>query len=205
MKPLNQYRCAGQYDDYNDYVCLNCHQHFNTDTPGKFCPECGTKWDGEFTKRNPRWPDQSYLKYDWRNPGYKSGEYGLFIQSDKPRIIVETGSWRVSKLSNFGFFSEPLLKPELVWHLATHTTIGSIGCTRADKTTCCGFSICYESYQRYCKEQRYDAVRIRLLVGTKSRIIKECCKKMDFGAMIEEQKRRDAMPMFSGMPTATGW
>lgn len=182
---MNLYRCADIYDDFNVHICLKCKHRWEAVEPGKFCPDCGTKWDGEFTKRNKCWKDDRIR--DWRNPGYKTGNDGLFCQSDEPRIIVETGSWRVAKLNNWGFFTEPTLKPELVWHLGCHATIGSIGCVRGDKTTCCGFVSCYESFKRYCEQPYYDAARVRLLVGKKSRIIKEFHRFTNFDAKLKHE------------------
>lgn len=45
---MNSYRLVYQYDDFDEYMCLKCKNRFISDDEYKYCPICGTKWDGIF-------------------------------------------------------------------------------------------------------------------------------------------------------------
>ena len=61
-KQVKMYRIVNNYDgyDYDDVYrytlqCLNCKDFFNSDKIPKFCQECGTPFEKEFTRKNRRW------------------------------------------------------------------------------------------------------------------------------------------------------
>lgn len=58
---IPKFRLVSEYDYNNRYQCLQCKTFFDT-AEGKIfengwqcCPYCGVAWEGEFTKRNPRY------------------------------------------------------------------------------------------------------------------------------------------------------
>lgn len=170
---MNMYRIAQYNDETQDCICLKCYGHFVTGQGAtddwKFCPLCGTKWDGVFTKQNPRY--KQHEPHDWRNPGYKTDrKTGLFIQSDKPRLLVERGSVVSQKLASDGFYAVQC-KPELIWHMVSHGTSGNF--SRDGKSA---FTLVVQEFKRCVADHHGDYVRLRLLVGTESRVIKEWAK-----------------------------
>lgn len=64
---MNKYRLVFQYDDFDEYQCLLCKQSFvETEKCNHtiflsyiYCPLCGTKWDGFFSKQHKKY----YLKH----------------------------------------------------------------------------------------------------------------------------------------------
>lgn len=199
---MHLYRCSDMFDEYNVYVCLTCKESFEATAPGKFCCNCGVMFDGVFTKRNPRW--NTNKPYDWKNPGYKDDpKTGLMCQSDKPRVIVEGGQWVAEKLARDSFSVEPLLTPELRFRLLVHSEIGGIA-NRGDGTQCCCFVACYESFLRACKDKYYDVVRVRILSGRKSRLLKEHRRPTDFAKLIKDSKI-DFSVMVSGVRETGCW
>lgn len=127
---MNKYRVSNMYDEYDENICLKCMGKFTSKSVFNegwiFCPLCGTKWDGIFSKQHKRYPYHIYSKpiRDWRNPGYQtSATTGEVIQSDEPRLIIEYGFFRDSKLSEYGFCSV-FTTPKLYWSLYSHVTSG---------------------------------------------------------------------------------
>lgn len=158
---MNKYRVKQMLDEYDECVCLKCmgefNANFNTNSVWSFCPLCGTCWDGEFSVRHKRYPQKN--NYDWRKPGYKTDKNGLFCQSDVPRLIIESNS-----STNY---LDRLLGSLMgdSWRLHSHTTIGSF----ID-----GQSSFAHMFNAYNKNKRsYPNLRLRLLVGTNSKIIKQ--------------------------------
>lgn len=78
---MNKYRLVFQYDDFDEYACLKCKKSFvHTESFNyvkipiyTYCPHCGTKWDGFFSKQ--------HKKYYLKQPHME-----LY-----PRLIVEMG------------------------------------------------------------------------------------------------------------------
>lgn len=67
-KPFPYYRFVTEWDEAIDYQCLACKEMFSlgfTPTTLKFCPTCGIEFDGQFSKKNPRY-NQYTLKYPYR-------------------------------------------------------------------------------------------------------------------------------------------
>lgn len=166
---MNRFRTSTQFDDFNEHICLKCMGKFSCHDiwaeKWSLCPLCGTKWDGEFTKRRKKYPEKVR---DWRQPGYKMDEKtGLMCQSDEMRLIIETGDEVTSLLSPIGFFAEAC-KPHVRWHLYSHTTSG----WSSDKSA---FVDMYRRYNEYVSgpKQHYPRLRMRLLVGTTSKVLKE--------------------------------
>jgi len=159
---MNLYRIANVSDETQDCICLKCFGTFTTGhdcSNWKFCPLCGTKWDGVFTKRNPRYRQKS------PNPGYKiCPKTKLFIQSDKPRLIIECGQFVTKRLANEGFDAVNY-EPKLRWDLVSHATTGWYRDVSA-------FVFEFRSFKNCVSEGCYSHLRLRLLVGEESKIIK---------------------------------
>jgi predicted RNA-binding Zn-ribbon protein involved in translation (DUF1610 family) len=176
---MNKYRISGEWDETLACVCLACKNEFHVGygTTLKFCPECGVKYDGIFDIKNPRYHTKN--TYDWRNPGYKA-DANTFIQSDKPRLIIEHGQIREKELSAKTFFAPRKCKKELVWRYISHTTLDWI-----DSEEGSAAAQMIKSYHRCLKQissalcdngknkLSYPNLRLVLLKGTERRILKE--------------------------------
>src|SRR4051812_28895411 len=82
---MNKYRLIPAYEDDYYCVCLKCKERSligNADSY-KYCPRCGTQFDGEFTKRNPRYKLPELPKE------YELDHNGDFVCCHKPRLIIE--------------------------------------------------------------------------------------------------------------------
>lgn len=161
---MNQYRQSHDFDEYCQYTCLKCMGtfiHANEPFSYKFCPMCGTQWDGEFTKRRryiakwqPTPPDNSYSVLP-------NGELHCY----KPRLIIQRRYWMTSKLSDYGFFTEKCQPQWSPWCLLCHVPFNCV----IDGKSSSAFMM------KKLKEYRahYDAVRLILQEGTSFKVIKE--------------------------------
>lgn len=171
---MNKFRIKSMYDEYNVYVCLKCKGDFTSNClrgeGWKFCPLCGTRWDGEFTKRNPRYTLPN--KYDWREPGYKTDQKtGEFCQSDKPRLIIEYGAV-VTQVLHRDMFCVIPCTPFIRWGLLMHSTIGGLY-SGGESSIFVGI---YKAFKKYIADGRYEMLRLRFLSGTESKVIKTWSK-----------------------------
>lgn len=126
---MKQYRVISisEHGDYSEHECIECKRHFvtiNDELGYEYCPRCGIKFDGCFTKRNPRWDTRRWV--DWRNPGYEVSS-GKPLSSDRPRLVIQLGSWqgRVTLANDsFAVLVNPLAPQRLVWSLYQHQEVG---------------------------------------------------------------------------------
>jgi hypothetical protein len=151
-----KYRHVNEWDEYDSYQCLGCKHNFYHigQFDLVFCPHCGVKWDGEFTKRHRRYHVPEV--YD------TSGHH----------IVVEVGNVLSQALSSHGFFAVPI-EPKLQYSLYSHTYIN--GMVHPD-TTISPVILVYRAFEKLCKQPNkyYDYARLSVRYKNgRVRIIKE--------------------------------
>jgi hypothetical protein len=133
----------------------------------KYCPNCGTLWDGVFDVRHKKYPLPNNC--DWKNPGYsKNPKTGELDKSDKPRLVIEYGEIIDRKLHD-NWFCLVKCEPELRWYLLGHCEQGSY---LYENTEGCSSSVhMMKSYKEYSK--RYPILRLKLVNKNYCKTIKE--------------------------------
>lgn len=198
----SRFRRTWQGDDSDNCECLTCKASFSTGTGESytFCPHCGIKFKGEFTKRHERLrPETPYRTVDV----YKTDPDGMFIQSVLPRLVIEYGRWEAVEKRGYIFQRDKSYEVKLRWHSSSHTEMnpGTVSREGPYGTPVSPFSHLFFQYKLEEADQRSSYHCLRLVVVTKKgrRVIRELTRYVDHEKLIAEQIRRDKMPRSSGV------
>ncbi len=197
--PDGRFRRLWEGDDVDPCICLSCKSNFGTSTGDTYtyCPHCGVKFKGEFSKKNTRYHRHHVVKDD-----YKTSKDGLFTTSKIPRLVIEDATWDVVEKSSYAFQRNKTYEVNLRWHSSTHCTLDSSPIPDGPYgTPVSPFSWMFFRYIREERDQnsRYHCVRLVLVTKKGRRVIREISRVVDKDALIAEQIRRDKMPRSSGV------
>lgn len=201
-----KFRRRWQGDDVDPCVCLACKGEFGTSSGDTytFCPRCGVKFKGEFTKRNKRYREPYATKHDET----KTDGSGFYIYSKLPRLALEYRRSYVASSSKYFYTKEKSYKIEERWHSSSHVTIGdgSVIENGPYGTPVSHFSWMFHKYIIDSQDQNsiYDGIRLVLIKGRNRRVIKQKIRYIDEKKMIEEEKEREKLPVCSGMSLGSG-
>lgn len=142
------YRLVAQWDEHNEYQCLNCKNNFiNIDDPiyegWKLCPFCEIRWKGQFTKCNKRY----HILYSSYKETY-------------PRLKVEVGNIVKNKLAKDGFYAISC-KPYIQYVLHSHTNFNTKTWSYHEQKDRQGIAITmWKSYKNACSCKYNKYIRL---------------------------------------------